>query len=166
MRHNPLHINRHHIPEEGMDICEKVDAAKLNFDIEQAAVSPVSLDLHAALAGEDLIVRGKASVDFESTCDRCLCQCIIPIVVDDVCQMIEQCPDLVDLTDMIREDILVTFPQTSLCKSDCEGLCSGCGVDLNQEDCQCLEENDEEPQDGENDEGSNPFADALKDFKI
>jgi uncharacterized protein len=36
-----------------------------------------------------------------------------------------------DLTDIIRQDVLLQQPLQPLCRADCAGLCSGCGIDLN-----------------------------------
>ena len=46
-------------------------------------------------------------------------------------------PDIIDLTEYIREDILLSFPQHYLCSEQCEGLCVGCGANLNKESCSC-----------------------------
>ena len=37
----------------------------------------------------------------------------------------------------VREEILLNFSMKVLCKSDCKGLCQGCGADLNLEQCRC-----------------------------
>ena len=41
----------------------------------------------------------------------------------------------VDLTDVIRQDIVVQQPIQPLCRVDCAGLCVTCGADLNQVAC-------------------------------
>ena len=38
-----------------------------------------------------------------------------------------------DLTDPIRQDIVVQQPIQPLCRDDCAGLCVTCGADLNQD---------------------------------
>ncbi len=40
-----------------------------------------------------------------------------------------------DLTDAIRQDIVVQQPIQPLCRASCAGLCVTCGVDLNQVAC-------------------------------
>ena len=40
-----------------------------------------------------------------------------------------------DLTDVIRQDIVVQQPILPLCREDCAGLCVTCGADLNQTTC-------------------------------
>ena len=42
-----------------------------------------------------------------------------------------------DLTEIIREQVLLAFPLRHLCGQDCKGLCSDCGANLNQGEHQC-----------------------------
>jgi len=42
-----------------------------------------------------------------------------------------------EINEDIREEILLNFPMKPLCKEDCKGQCSGCGVDLNNQECNC-----------------------------
>jgi uncharacterized protein len=45
--------------------------------------------------------------------------------------------DTIDVSALVQEQILLTLPSVPLCKETCRGLCSQCGVDLNQETCEC-----------------------------
>ncbi len=42
---------------------------------------------------------------------------------------------ILDLSEPVRQSILVDLPYNPLCRQDCAGLCPQCGVDLNAEDC-------------------------------
>ena len=44
-----------------------------------------------------------------------------------------------DLTDDVREDILLSLPLKFLCQEDCRGLCPHCGQNLNEGTCSCQE---------------------------
>jgi uncharacterized protein len=44
---------------------------------------------------------------------------------------------ILDLTDAIRQNILLAIPMKPLCKPDCAGICPVCGKDLNKESCNC-----------------------------
>ena len=44
---------------------------------------------------------------------------------------------MLDLAPMIREYASLDLPMKPLCKSNCAGLCSSCGVNLNNSECQC-----------------------------
>ena len=45
--------------------------------------------------------------------------------------------DIVDITETIREALLVAEPLSALCGVDCQGLCPVCGADRNISDCGC-----------------------------
>jgi uncharacterized protein len=43
---------------------------------------------------------------------------------------------------LARETFILNMPSKTLCREDCRGLCSGCGVNLNYEKCRCKKEVD------------------------
>jgi len=43
----------------------------------------------------------------------------------------------IDLAPPLREHILLNLPLHPLCRSDCRGLCSQCGANLNETKCDC-----------------------------
>lgn len=50
---------------------------------------------------------------------------------------------MIDLTPLIREEVILATPQAPLCRPDCRGLCPVCGVDLNESPHEHEEEHDE-----------------------
>lgn len=44
----------------------------------------------------------------------------------------------IDLTNDLRDFIMLALPGQNLCSEDCKGLCSQCGADLNETTCSCL----------------------------
>jgi len=47
---------------------------------------------------------------------------------------------ILDLTEVVRQDLLLALPMSPLCSPLCRGLCPGCGADLNTEPCTCQSE--------------------------
>lgn len=43
----------------------------------------------------------------------------------------------INLQDTIQEQVLIELPLRILCKPGCKGLCPRCGVDLNDDPCDC-----------------------------
>ena len=43
----------------------------------------------------------------------------------------------IDLSPLIREQLLLALPTRPLCDEGCRGLCAGCGVNLNDGPCLC-----------------------------
>lgn len=59
----------------------------------------------------------------------------------------------VHLAKYFTDQVLLDLPTSILCKEECKGLCSNCGVNLNHNQCKCSEYDE-----------SNPFA-VLKNLK-
>ncbi len=47
---------------------------------------------------------------------------------------------ILDLTEALREQILLDLPMRPLCRPDCRGLCIECGKNLNEGLCDCTKE--------------------------
>ncbi len=48
--------------------------------------------------------------------------------------------DHLELAPMLREQLILASPIHSLCAEECLGLCSRCGIDLNEGPCHCAAE--------------------------
>jgi len=44
---------------------------------------------------------------------------------------------ILDLAPLLRAEVLLNASQRALCQTDCRGLCSGCGANLNHTACTC-----------------------------
>lgn len=42
-----------------------------------------------------------------------------------------------DLTEAVRQELVVSLPMQPLCRPDCAGLCPECGTDRNRRSCNC-----------------------------
>lgn len=43
----------------------------------------------------------------------------------------------IKMDQAIKQLIYLSMPMKSLCRDDCKGICPNCGVNLNEETCQC-----------------------------
>ena len=107
---------------------------------------PVSVNGTLTLGGNEVWAEGEIEYFVSTKCSRCLDDVIFHNIVeydetfseDDNADGAYLCSrGLVDLTEMVNEKLLLSFPVSVLCKEDCKGICSGCGVNLNHEDCKC-----------------------------
>ena len=112
--------------------------------------------------GERVSVQGEVNAVVTSRCAKCLETVTYPIKADLDAQFARlldpEDPDLysfegskADITDAVRDALLLELPYRFLCSEDCKGLCSNCGINLNLGTCTC--------QEGA--EVTNPFS-ALK----
>ena len=113
--------------------------------------------------GERVAFNGAVTANVNAHCARCLepVRTSINAELDAVFarQADPDDPDLylfelskVELTDAVKDALLLALPLRFLCSEDCKGLCPVCGVNLNTGSCTC--------QEGE---VTNPFS-ALKAF--
>ena len=137
-----IRINPANIGMEGEGLCGEEDPSILDlstFSQEIKADGMIKYDLYATMAGKDLIVTGSAQVRLHSLCAVCLDDAEYLLAKKDICIHVENIPmdGFYDLTDEVRENLLLSMPMRIKCKEDCKGLCSGCGANLNTEKCSC-----------------------------
>jgi uncharacterized protein len=105
----------------------------------------VAVDLESTL--DDIVVSGQLSVAWSDECRRCL-RPLSGILEVDVEERYAPQPDptdgafpitgnQIDLTPMVREEILLAVQDAPLCRPDCPGLCVVCGADLQDGPCGC-----------------------------
>jgi len=134
-------INVARIPESGLKFHEEEPGEILGLGKadEFHAAGPVNCDLYAQVVDEMLIVRGTLSVPVEARCARCTQ--FFSTTVTDSCFLRDfpgiQGTEEVDVTEDIREAIMLSLPHFPLCDEDCKGLCDQCGKDLNGGPCGC-----------------------------
>jgi uncharacterized protein len=44
---------------------------------------------------------------------------------------------MLDMAPLLREEVLIEASHGALCAPDCQGLCTGCGINLNRNTCDC-----------------------------
>ena len=112
--------------------------------------------------GEAINVLAKATTVIDTRCSNCLEPMQLSLEAEMDVHFMRmpdpEDPDLyaydastIDLTDPVRDALLLEMPLRFLCREDCKGLCPQCGTNLNKSTCTCQEGG----------EVTNPFA-ALK----
>lgn len=99
---------------------------------------------------EGILVQGTLETAVEGECRRCLTPVEIPLtlVIEELfahgphhsSEFMVGDDAILDLTPLLREEIIITTPLAPLCKPDCAGLCPQCGQDLNLDRCDCEQE--------------------------
>lgn len=125
-----------------------------DYEVDDSAITlpdaeysrPVSVNGTLTLGGNEVWAEGEIEYFVSTKCSRCLDDVIFHNIVefdetfsedDNADGAYLYSRGLVDLTEMVNEKLLLSFPVSVLCKEDCKGICSGCGVNLNHEDCKC-----------------------------
>lgn len=111
---------------------------------------------------DGVLVMGNLTTETELACRRCAVEFRQPIALeleeefrssydintglklparedDDEATMISE-QHMLDLSEVLRQDLILAVPPFPVCREDCKGLCPHCGKDLNEGLCDCSEE--------------------------
>lgn len=129
------------IPEEGSNYEGDDPGSIMQVENDAFIRNPgdVHYELYAQRVSDELIVRGKVDVGLELRCARCSEFFSTTVGVSDFLRAYPapEGTDSVDITEDLREDILLHMPGFPLCGEGCKGVCPQCGADLNKGSCEC-----------------------------
>ncbi|MBM4434775.1 MAG: DUF177 domain-containing protein [Chloroflexi bacterium] len=131
---------------------DPIDPRGDNADLLDADIRAIDADVKATHTNPGAYLQGDARARVSQQCVRCLRpieseveatfaeQYYATLTVDSGAPMREPPPDSktigpdfnVDLTPLLREEVILATPQAPLCRPDCRGLCQVCGKDLNE----------------------------------
>jgi len=105
------------------------------------------------LGDKKVMIEGSTNISLTLFCSRCLKELTYPMDISfqkeiDFNLTAEERADGLDETNyiigynldvdtLIYEEILIDFPMRLLCSEDCKGLCKKCGINLNEDTCDC-----------------------------
>lgn len=117
-----------------------------------ALVAPVQVKGRLSAAGEGKYYwRARLETAVRAQCRRCLNPVDVPLEAslaivfvpedeaaeDEGCYVIPARAKTLDLTEVVREELILTLPHFVECRPDCRGLCPKCGANLNDGPCGC-----------------------------
>lgn len=129
----PLQVNLHHLLDREVVLEGELPAAELDIETLDPVLrlgKPLRYKLKVEKLEQQLLVRGELELVLDCECVRCLKSfshvlrlsdwvAYVPLAGEDPALVVADC---VDLTPIVREDILLAFPQHPLCRPDCPGL--------------------------------------------
>ena len=131
----------------------------------------IDFDLTVTRVIRDISVNGKINFGIRAICSRCLSEVEkdlnsdVNLILTPKDEFFSESGDVdldhefyegdtVDISSYLRELVAITIPITVICGNECKGLCSNCGINLNNNECTC-----------EKKERKSAFA-VLKDIKL
>jgi uncharacterized protein len=139
----------------------------LHEEISQLDPSIVPLttldgNLQMIRTADGILVTGVLRSSVELTCSRCAEEFSMPLqfrleeefrptidietgatlplpIDDEEATRIDE-HHILDLTEVVRQDMLLAIPPFPVCRSKCAGLCSVCGQNWNEGPCECATE--------------------------
>lgn len=131
-----------------------------NLDPEIVALDELSGDVRLMRTLEGVLATGVLGTTLGQVCDRCLTPftqqveieledefkpsidvvsgASLPTIPEDTGNLIDD-HHILDLSEVVRQRLLLNQPLHPLCREDCQGLCPTCGQNLNEGVCECSE---------------------------
>jgi len=124
--------------DEEIALAHDYDAIKEELEYDDCHyMKPIHLAGIGIKQDEVFVLKGQITSECEVSCSRCLNRFVFTI--DDSVDFIFDIKGKmnINITNDIREQVIFLHNQKYLCKSDCAGICSHCGQDLNKNACSC-----------------------------
>lgn len=129
-----IQVNR--IPEEGLRERVTYDPAALDMEREDVhLVQPFTVDAFITIVDTELIVDVEIRCPVRLCCARCLEEFDSAVTAKSLFTYKVQPVEVVDITEDVRQEIILAYPMVSLCRPECKGLCAACGQNLNAGSC-------------------------------
>ncbi|MEI8349742.1 MAG: DUF177 domain-containing protein [Candidatus Omnitrophota bacterium] len=107
-----------------------------SFDVK--FVDAIHLVCSFARFDKEIIVEAVVTVHRNICCSRCLEEKRQTTTQEFTLNYnVHHLGKYLEIDKDIREEILLNFPMKVLCSTECKGLCPGCKVNLNFEQCRC-----------------------------
>ena len=165
-----LVINCDDIPDDEeyvLDLVVKPDYFKIDPE-EGVLRKDVRVQGSLSKVGREILLKGNISTEMEMFCSRCLeplnyevrskvssryvpseeagsQETDVELHASDI-EVEYYTGDLIDLTQAVYDQMMLSLPLTRLCREDCQGICSQCGVNRNKKNCQCLDKDAVDPR--------------------
>ena len=124
------------IPEEGLTLTEAMDPARVKLDAPDLKfTAPVGVTAEFQKQQDTVWVEVGVAGETERICARCLENFGRPYDSRFHLDYSAEGKLELDITDDIRQEILLSYPVRFLCRDDCRGLCPQCGTNLNERSC-------------------------------
>jgi uncharacterized protein len=135
---------------------EDVDAVDIDLGEFDEFAHAIHIIHDLEKVGNDVYIKTTLSTTVNLICDVCLdsykmnlCESIEIILTKDN-ELVERGEEDVylvtdttteiDITDSLRQTLILAIPFKKACRENCKGLCSKCGANLNHEQCTCINE--------------------------
>lgn len=132
----------------------EVTKSAQQMDLPENMAGDVTVQAVLEKTSMQILATIHAAVNASFQCDRCAEDYTAPVEVsftmvyawdesdrstaeDDNFYVLAEGQNVIDLSETVREYLLLAVPIKNLCRVDCRGLCAICGTNLNEHTCTC-----------------------------
>ena len=129
------------ISPQGLFLEENSSGEELDIERDDIKfIQPVLIKAEVTIDQETVNLKITASSRIQITCNRCLKE--YEQELRKKIKLIKSATEdpIIDLTQIMREEIIIEYPIKFLCGDSCQGICAGCGNNLNDKKCDCSKE--------------------------
>ena len=129
-----IHVNR--VPVEGLKDHATYDPSGMDMERDDIHFDQ-SFEVDAVITkvDDELVVQVDICCLLRLSCAKCLQDFHSTIDTEAVLNYKVRPTDVVDITDDVRQEIILSYPMIPLCQPACKGLCRTCGQNLNLAAC-------------------------------
>jgi len=134
-----MRLNVKNVPLEGVVFQEEISASTLDLETDLVKFSgPIKIRASLLRITNTLTIDVSLSARIVHLCTRCLDE-----KESDFLKSFRLCYDLtgretfLDISEDLRQEIILGYPIVYLCRDDCRGICLKCGTNLNHGSCKC-----------------------------
>jgi len=129
-----IHVNR--VPPEGLQQRASYDPAPLDMEREDIRLrEPFEVDAVVSKVERELVIQAAIRAPLAVSCARCLEEFRTVVQAEATFSYTVQPTDVMDITDDVRQEVLLAYPMVPVCRAECRGLCAVCGANLNVSSC-------------------------------
>ena len=130
-----IYVNR--IPEEGVREEVSYDPSSLDAQRDDVRLdAPVTVSSFVVKTEGELVVQAEIRARAQMSCARCLELFDTPLQAEATLSYPVAPTDVIDITEDIRQELMLAYPMVPVCRSECRGLCATCGQNLNVGMCE------------------------------
>lgn len=126
--------------EAALEESEKISYPEDNLNLTK----PVNIKIHLVNTGDSVLLKGKIEAEAELECSRCLKAFNLPLSLEIEEEFAKKAPEhrraeelelkeedfvypiekdnSIDLSEVIRQNLLLALPMKALCQPDCKGI--------------------------------------------
>ncbi|MBI4323439.1 MAG: DUF177 domain-containing protein [Candidatus Omnitrophica bacterium] len=129
-----IYVNR--IPAEGLHEEAAYDPKVLDVErFDLRLEEPIAVSSVITKAENAILVQAQIRGRLRFSCARCLEPFALPLETAATLSYQVRPSDVVDITEDIRQEIILAYPMIPVCRPACKGLCPACGQNLNAGSC-------------------------------
>jgi uncharacterized protein len=132
------------------------EPSREDLGLESRFADTIKVDATLDKAGTQMVFKARIQTSSKVECDRC----VAPFSIDlspsytmyyvwneaekgrfdpSEVQVVPTGLPIIDITEDVRQVVLLAVPLKLVCREDCKGLCPRCGKNLNDSACSCTD---------------------------